>query len=221
MAEGKEVLFHPERTDSADLRWQKECHMKASARGFTLIELLVTISIAVILLTIAVPSFNEFLVRNRVSGVTNELMTALNLARSEAVRRGQPVSVCKSSNGTTCATSGEWDSGWIVFVNEDNDSPAVVDTGEAILQVRQNLPQGVTVRPNNNFTNYITFSRTGLANNLGTFAICVGSDESTARAITVIRTRATVATDSDDADTIPEKSSGDGNLENISSCENP
>jgi len=189
-------------------------------QGFTLIELLVTISIVVILATIAVPSFNDFFIRNRVSGVTNELMSALNLARSEAVRRGQPVSVCKSSTGSTCATSGEWDSGWIVFVNEDNDSPAVVDTGEAILQVRQNLPQGVTVRANNNFTNYITFSRTGLANNLGTFAICVGSDETKARAITVIRTRATVATDSD-GNGIPEKSSGEGNLADISSCENP
>lgn len=187
--------------------------------GLTLIELLVTITIAVILLTIAVPSFNDFLARNRVGGVANELMSMLNLARSEAVRRGQPVSVCKSSNGTSCGGT-YWDSGWIVFVNEDNDSPAAVDTGEAILQVRQDLPSGVTVRPNSNFTNYITFSRTGLANNLGTFAICAGSDETKARAITIIRTRAALATDSD-GNGIPEKSSGEGNLADISSCENP
>ncbi|MBK9326255.1 MAG: GspH/FimT family protein [Hydrogenophilales bacterium] len=64
-----------------------------------------------------------------------------------------------------------------MFVNDDDDNPAVVDAGEAILQVKQNLPVGVTVRPNNNFTNYITFSRTGLANQIGTFAICVNSDD--------------------------------------------
>lgn len=191
-------------------------------RGVTLIELLVTLSILVITVTVAVPSFMDFIARNRVRGVTSELMAALNLARSEAVRRGRPVSVCKSADGATCAGVGtNWDSGWIVFVNEDNDSPAVVDANETILQARQNLPQGVTVRPNINFTNYLTYSRLGMANQLGTFAICVGSDESMAQAITVIRTRATIATDSNDADTIPEKSSGEGNLVNIGSCENP
>lgn len=191
------------------------------ARGVTLIELLVTISILVITITVVAPSFMEFMTRNRVRGVTSELMATLNLARSEAVRRGRPVSVCKSSDGATCAGGGtEWDSGWIVFVNEDDDSPAAVDVNEVILQSRQDLPQGVTVRPNNNFTNYLTFSRLGMANQLGTFAICVGSDETTAQAITVIRTRATIATDSD-GNGIPEKSSGEGNLVDIGSCENP
>ena len=194
---------------------------KFAEEGFTLIELLVAISILTILAMVAVPSFNDFFVRNKVSGVANELMATLNLARSESVRRGQPVSVCKSTDGTSCAGTGtHWDSGWIVFVNEDDDSPAVVDTGESILEVRQNLPVGVTVRSNTNFTNYITFSRTGLANNIGTFAICANNDVTRARAITIIRTRVTMATDSD-GNGIPEKLDTNGNLADIPSCANP
>ena len=192
--------------------------MSFKQQGVTFLELLITISITLILVTIAVPSFSDLIKRSRISGVTGELMAALNLARSEAIRRGQSVSVCKSSDGASCGGTN-WDSGWIVFINEDNDSPAAVDNGETILRVRQDLPQGITVRPNSNFANYLTFSRTGLANSLGTFAICVDSDESTAKAITVIRTRASIATDGD-GNGIPEKVDDD-ELADIGSCENP
>ncbi|MGQ9860680.1 MAG: GspH/FimT family pseudopilin, partial [Thiobacillaceae bacterium] len=101
--------------------------------GVTLIELLVTISIAAILMAIAVPGFQDFFRRNRLDGATSDLMATLNYARSEAIRRGVPVSVCRSSNGTSC--SGGWQQGWIVFTNPDNDD--TVDAGEEILRVHQ------------------------------------------------------------------------------------
>jgi len=81
-------------------------------RGFTLIELLVTLSIAVVLLTVAVPSFQSFLLQSRLTGHTNDLVLALALAKSEAVKRGINVSVCASSDSTTC--TGGWGDGWIV-----------------------------------------------------------------------------------------------------------
>lgn len=85
-------------------------------QGFTLLELMVTIAIAGILLTIGVPSFQSVVTRNRISANTNEFIVAINLARSEAIKRGSEVSVCKSTDGTSCTTSGDWGKGWIVYL---------------------------------------------------------------------------------------------------------
>ena len=102
--------------------------------GFTLIELLVTISIAVILMTIAIPSFMDFVRNNRLSGQANDLMLAFAYAKSEAVKRSVPVTVCSRQNDTTCAGSATWDDGWLVFV--DNNRSGTRNGTEAILQVR-------------------------------------------------------------------------------------
>lgn len=81
-------------------------------RGFTLIELLVTMAVAAILLTVAVPNFQMFVMNSRMASQANEVVGALSLARSEAVKRGAQVSVCASSNGSTC--TGSWTQGWVV-----------------------------------------------------------------------------------------------------------
>lgn len=85
-------------------------------RGFTLIELMVTLSVAAILMTIAVPNFQSFLANNRMAAQANDMITALNMARSEAVKRAANVAVCASSNSTTATPTctGGWAQGWIV-----------------------------------------------------------------------------------------------------------
>ena len=190
--------------------------------GLTLLELMVTVAIVAILGTLAAPSFQHMIQANRTRTVALELMDTLNLARSEAVRRGQPVSLCPSRNGSSCATSDAgWDSGWIAFVNEDGlgeGAAATRDNHELLLQVRQDLPAGISVRPNGNFTHGITFLRTGLVWGLGsgTFAICANGKLDKSQAILVIATRSVLATDSDN-NGIPEK--GDGS--NLQNCESP
>ena len=92
--------------------------MQAVSRGFTLVELAVTVAVAAILLALATPSFAELLRRNRLAAANNELVTALNVARAEALRRGRPVSICASANQRSCADSSNWATGWVVF--EDN-----------------------------------------------------------------------------------------------------
>lgn len=80
--------------------------------GFTLIELMVTISVLAILLGVGVPSFQATIQGNRISTSANDLVAALQFARSEAVRRGVNVTVCSSNDQATC--SGAWSDGWIV-----------------------------------------------------------------------------------------------------------
>lgn len=65
-------------------------------RGFTLIELIVTIAILAILLGLAAPSFRDLIENNRTATRTNDLVAALNFARSEAIKRGVDVSLCRT-----------------------------------------------------------------------------------------------------------------------------
>ncbi len=159
-------------------------YRQARERGVTLIELLVTLSIAVILMTIAVPSFQDFFRRNRIQSAASDLVAALNFARSEAIRRGANVTLCKSDNGSACNTSACsavppatnnncWDRGWIV-----------VAAGQ-ILRVQQALPNLVTVRANTPFSHQIVFRPDGrITESLGgSLFICHGGSATDARRV--------------------------------------
>ena len=116
----------------------------AATRGFTLIELLVTLSIAAILLAVAVPNFITFVQNNRLASQANDLITMMNYARSEAVKRNQQITVCSRATDTSCSGTANWDTGSLVFA--DNDGDGIADPGEEVLQVRQPLENGNTLR---------------------------------------------------------------------------
>lgn len=134
-------------------------------------ELMVTISIAGILLGLAIPSFTSIISSNRLTTYVNELVTALNLARSEAVKRGQHVVVRK--------TGTDWEDGWQVFVDIDRSTLAkqnAPDAGDLVLRVYSALPDSYTLRGNNNFINFIRYQPDGTSNNIGSFVLCDNSD---------------------------------------------
>src|SRR4030067_1077024 len=107
--------------------------------GFTLIELMVTLAVGAILLSVAVPSFSTMIMNNRLITQTNDFVTALNIARSEAIKRSGRVTMCKSNDNTACDISATgWVQGWIIFVDSDNDAQA--DAGEEL--VRAHGPLG-------------------------------------------------------------------------------
>ncbi len=131
--------------------------------GVSLIELVVTLAILAILAAVAAPSFITTLQGARISNGVNAMVGDLQLARSEAIQRGLPVSVCESADGSTCAAVNAWQHGWIVFA-DDNGSGAR-DEGEPLLRVRSALSGGTTFTSAQN-ASAITYGRDGFARNL-------------------------------------------------------
>ena len=99
-------------------------------RGFTLLELMVTLTVAGVLLSVGVPSFFDVIRNSRAAANANELVTALTIARSEAIRRGARVSICRSSDGLACG--GTWANGWIVFRDDAATDIAAPMVGEVL-----------------------------------------------------------------------------------------
>lgn len=127
-------------------------------RGFTLVELLVVLAIAAILVTIAVPGYAFLVNSGRLTAVTNDLVTALHLARSEAIKRGQRVTVCKSGDPglptPVCDTAANWHEGWLVFV--DAGKRGVVDAGDVVFAAKALSHSGMKIT-SSNYKNYISY----------------------------------------------------------------
>lgn len=148
-------------------------------RGFTLVELLVTLAVASILLTIAVPGYAFLVNASRLTTVTNDLVTALHLARSEAIKRGTRVTVCKTASAAsmnpTCDTAATWEQGWLVFA--DGGTRGVIDPGDTLLQMYADVSPVASITSNNysNYVSYLPHGRSQGSNGLpnGTLRVCV------------------------------------------------
>jgi type IV fimbrial biogenesis protein FimT len=147
--------------------------------GFTLIELLVVLAIASVLAGVAVPSFRALLDSIRLTSASNDLFSSLLLARGEAVKRNGRVALCKSGDGVTCAATGGWEQGWLVFHDMNNDGQH--DESEEVLQRAQSLSSGLRLRGNMNVARYISYTPGGTAKlvsgafQAGTITMCNAS----------------------------------------------
>ncbi|WP_297326006.1 GspH/FimT family pseudopilin [Nitrosomonas sp.] len=149
--------------------------------GFTLIELLVTLSVASILLTMAVPNYRVFVQDSRLITQINGFSSAMTLAKNEAIKRSSPATICPSTNGTDCVGGTVWSNGWIVF--SDTDGDGAVDVGEEIIHVGSALSGGNTLTSSGGRTR-VTFAASGFSLGFNTtFSLCDSRGISASRAL--------------------------------------
>jgi type IV fimbrial biogenesis protein FimT len=150
--------------------------MIVGLHGFSLVELMVTILISAILLMVAVPAFNDAVLGSKLSALANNFVASSNLARSEAIKRNAVVTLCASTNGTSCA-SGNWQQGWVML------------SGTTVIQSQPAAPTGFLM-VDASAVNSMSFQPTGVGTTQVTLTVCratptVGSDK---RVVTVSAT---------------------------------
>jgi len=143
-------------------------------RGFTIIELMMTITVLGLLLGVAVPSFLETVRNNRLISRNNEFIGALNMARSEALKRSDSVSICASADEATCSETNDWGTGWILFT--DPNANGTFEAPDELLQTWGAGPPEFTLNASNSFIRFgsIGTSETGIQTFDLVRANCVG-----------------------------------------------
>ena len=167
--------------------------------GFSLIELMIALAVLSIIISVGLPRMSVFFKGSRMVTNANDLIAGLHIARSEAIKRNNRVSICKSSNASdaspSCAIGPEgWDQGWFVFV-EGNDAGNIfgqyTSADGAVLRINTGA-EGANVTiiaDSSGIANYVTFSSRGApklnngASQSGVFRICDARGLSNARGV--------------------------------------
>jgi type IV fimbrial biogenesis protein FimT len=144
--------------------------------GWTLVDALVVLAITSVVLALAIPSFRGLLNSVRLSNMTNDLLSGILAARSEALKRRSRVVLCKSADASTCAASGGWEQGWIVFHDADNSGSR--QDLEPLLHHAPAQPAGWRIRGNLPVAKYVSYDGSGAtrttsgAFQAGTLTVC-------------------------------------------------
>jgi type IV fimbrial biogenesis protein FimT len=151
--------------------------------GVTLVELLTTIAVFSILLGIAVPGYGFLVNNSRLAAMTNQLSGTLSYARSEAIKRGVRVSLCKSASANsstpTCETAVGWQDGWLVFV--DHGVVGEFEGTDRLLSVQSHKPDNIAVSTTN-FSTYASYLPSGVSQGpthlaTGSFHLCLAGNK--------------------------------------------
>ena len=144
--------------------------------GASLVEVLTVVAVAAVLAGSAGVALQDVGRTAKLSGHTYRLLSELNLARSEAIKRNARVVLCKSADGEACTRSGGWEQGWIVFHDANNN--ATREEGEAIIRRSEGGLARFRIVGNETVARYVSFSPFGGARltsgafQAGTITLC-------------------------------------------------
>jgi type IV fimbrial biogenesis protein FimT len=155
-----------------------------AAAGWTLLEMLVCLLVIGIVAGWGVPTFGTVSRNADQTSRVNLFIQAVYLARSEAIKRNGVVSLCPTADGTLCQPAADWRSGWLVFVNEDRDSPAMRDPGEEVLHVYEAWDGG-HILSNRSTLSFRAFGQVGVT---ATVAFCDDRGAAAAKAVIISQT---------------------------------
>jgi type IV fimbrial biogenesis protein FimT len=147
--------------------------------GLTLVELLMSLVILAIVLGFGIPALGGFIQSQRLVAASNDLLGGLIYARATAIQLRKRVTLCRSSDGTSCATEGGYNQGWLVFA--DAGTPGTRDTGDSVLRVGGGAEQ-ITITGNTPVRSYVSYMPTGVSRlasggfQAGTISACIEND---------------------------------------------
>lgn len=127
--------------------------------GFTLLEALVVVALLALLVAMGAPAMSDLRQRHQLQAQAEGFLSSLMLARSEALRRQQRVTLCARAQSGDCDAGGDWQQGWLVFA-DPNDN-AVHDEGEAVIETHPALPPGIALTVTNTVKGYFSYGSEG------------------------------------------------------------
>ncbi len=137
----------------------KPLEQRRRAAGFTLLEALVVMALVGVLLALAAPAISGLRQRHQLQAQAEGFFDSLVLARSEALRRQQRVTVCARATAADCDALGQWQQGWLVFVDGNDNGRR--DPDEALLEVHAAVPQAMRLSVSSTLAAYFSYSAEG------------------------------------------------------------
>lgn len=144
--------------------------------GSIFVELLIGLCLIALVATLAAPMYGRWIASRQLANHAEFLAETLNRARSEAVKRGVRVDLCKTIDLRQCAESGGWESGWLMFVDADRNGE--IESADDVIRAEGPPGNGITIRANHPLDEYVSYTSFGYARQLsgalqmGTFVVC-------------------------------------------------